>query len=130
MKTTKDTKHTKSKRYGLFVVLGLLAPAAGCQLSTHDTLTTTPGAADTSLVAPGKNDLSPSATAKVCLATAEALDKDGKAGEAIVLYEKARRNGVQNPQISRLAALFYDKQGDHVRLGRIQATPQAKRQGC
>jgi tetratricopeptide (TPR) repeat protein len=115
MKTTTQTKHTKRRPYGIFVVLGLLAPAAGCQLTTHDNLTTTPGASDTSLVAPGKNDLSPAATAKVCLATAEALDKEGKAGEAIVLYEKARHNGAQNPQVSRRLALLYDQQGDSKR---------------
>jgi tetratricopeptide (TPR) repeat protein len=100
---------------GIYLVLVLLAPATGCQLMTHDNLTTTPGTGDTSLVAPSKNDLSPAATAKVCLATAEALDKEGKAGEAIVLYEKARRNGAQNPQISRRLALLYDQQGDSPR---------------
>ena len=60
-------------------------------------------------------DLPPEQAAKVCLATAEELEKNGHEPEAIVQYEKARRYNPHLTQVSRRLAVLYDRQCDYAR---------------
>lgn len=58
-------------------------------------------------------ELPPSESAKVCLATAEALEKGGKDREAIGLYEKARAINPGLKHVSRRLAVLYDRTLQH-----------------
>jgi Flp pilus assembly protein TadD len=58
------------------------------------------------------DELPPEQTAKVCLETAEQLERSGHYREAILLYEKARKNAPQAIDYSRRLAALYDRSGD------------------
>jgi Tfp pilus assembly protein PilF len=90
----------------LCLALGLLAPAAGCQLISRENL----AAANGETTPANKTELPPKAAAEVCLATADNLDNAGRGDEAIALYEKARQKGGNTPHISRRLALLYEQQ--------------------
>ncbi len=62
--------------------------------------------------APQKLELPPKENAKACLATAEMLDKAGKAPESIALYEKARSMDPDKKRVCRRLAVLYDRQGE------------------
>jgi len=70
-------------------------------------------AATTSANAGNPQDLSVNESAKVCFATAEALEQGGKDAEAIALYDKARTldNRLAAKATRRLAVLF-DRNGE------------------
>jgi Tfp pilus assembly protein PilF len=74
-------------------------------------------------------ELPPSETARVCLATADALFKSGNETDAIMLYEKARTCDPSNKVITRRLAVLYDRQGMHQRArdefeAALQASPK------
>jgi len=97
----------------IILLMGLLGPLAGCQLISQENLTSTTTPDLNKAETTGKAELPAKATAEVCLTTARLLEKDGKDGDAIVLYEKARQNGPNKVQISRRLAVLYDKQKDY-----------------
>jgi tetratricopeptide (TPR) repeat protein len=57
-------------------------------------------------------ELPPAEAARVCRATAAALEKAGKDPEAIALYEKARKSDPAMEGVCRRLAVLYDRQGD------------------
>jgi tetratricopeptide (TPR) repeat protein len=91
-------------------LMAFIAPLAGCQLIPRENLATAPSGAENSS---GKGELPPKAAAEVCQATAKAFDKEGNETQAITLYEKARQNGANTPQISRRLAYLYEHEGDY-----------------
>lgn len=106
------------KRYTAWAVLaGALAGLGqtGCTsmtlLSPSDPV---PPMEDTAAASPVK-ELPSDATAKLCLTTAESLEKAGKIGEATALYEKARQADPRLKQVSRRLAVLYDRQGNFPR---------------
>ena len=60
-------------------------------------------------------ELPPKEAARACLAAAEELQNNGHVEQAIVLYEKARRNDPGLTTVSHHLAVLYDAQGDSVR---------------
>ena len=61
------------------------------------------------------DELPPKETAKLCVATAEQMQKQGHPDQAIFLLEKARENDPSLPKIAHHLALLYDAQGDGTR---------------
>jgi Tfp pilus assembly protein PilF len=57
-------------------------------------------------------ELSRRETAKACLETASRLEAAGHDREAVLLYEKARRNDPGLKQIAHRLAVLYDRRGD------------------
>jgi Tfp pilus assembly protein PilF len=57
-------------------------------------------------------ELPPKEAAQACLAAAEELQNSGHADQAIVLYEKARKNDPSLKFVSHHLAVLYDAQGD------------------
>jgi Tfp pilus assembly protein PilF len=90
----------------------VLVGASGCtsfwESKTTDTALPTLG--PSSRPAP---ELPASETAKVCLVTAEALEKGGKDREAIGLYEKARMIDPNLKHVTRRLAVLYDRTLQH-----------------
>jgi Flp pilus assembly protein TadD len=64
--------------------------------------------------APGK-ELPADAAARVCLATAQSLERGGKVHEATLLYERARQKDPRLHHVCRRLAVLYDRQGNFVR---------------
>jgi tetratricopeptide (TPR) repeat protein len=93
----------------VYFLLGLLGPAAGCQLISRENLATT---AESGPRSPKPPELPPKETAEVCRHTAEVLEQGGNSAEAIALYEKARQNGANKQQVSRRLAYLHEQQGD------------------
>ena len=104
--------------YGLLLVL---AAMTGCSLwnRTQDS-----GASGSALAGPAgssttgqktPDELPPKETAKLCVATAEEMQKQGHPDQAIFLLEKARENDPSLPKIAHHLALLYDAQGDGTR---------------
>jgi Tfp pilus assembly protein PilF len=60
-------------------------------------------------------ELPPKEAARACSVAAEELQKSGHLEQAIVLYEKARRNDPSLKSVSHHLAVLYDAQGDGVR---------------
>jgi tetratricopeptide (TPR) repeat protein len=107
----------------IYLLLGLLGSAAGCQVTGVDKLAPSSRSAGSNSGSLNTAELSTKEKAEACLEMAKELDKAAKdpettalhAPEAIALYEKARQSGSQNPQISRRLAVLYDQQGDFIR---------------
>ena len=59
-----------------------------------------------------KEELPPKEAARACLAAAEELQKGGHSEQAILLYEKARRNDPGLKTVAHHLAVLYDLQGD------------------
>jgi Flp pilus assembly protein TadD len=58
-------------------------------------------------------ELPPEQASRLCLATAQEMEKSGSEGTAISLYEKARLDDPRKePQICRRLAILYDRQGN------------------
>ena len=91
----------------------LLLPAVGClQLPTSMQIVN-----KDSFFPPANQSQAPELPAKdsarVCLATAESLDRKGKHAEAIPLYEKARNQDPRNAtQVTKRLAVLYDTVGE------------------
>jgi Tfp pilus assembly protein PilF len=63
-------------------------------------------------------ELPPSDSAKVCLATAELMEKDGKIREAISLYERARQIDPKQRIVCRRLAVLFDRAGDQLQAAK------------
>lgn len=61
------------------------------------------------------DELPPKESARLCLATAEEMQKKGHADQAIFLYEKAREGDPTLPKVAHHLALLYDAQGNGAR---------------
>jgi tetratricopeptide (TPR) repeat protein len=105
------------KRFLQITILPLAMGLTGCYATNAQTAliapmpSLTPAASPTTTVK--HHDLPNDESAKVCFATAEALEQGGKNAEAIALYERARQldNHFAIPATRKLAAL-YDRTGD------------------
>ncbi len=60
-------------------------------------------------------ELPPKEAARACMAAAEQMQNNGNAPQAILLYEKARRNDPSLKSVSHHLAALYDAQGDSTR---------------
>jgi len=60
-------------------------------------------------------ELPPKEAAQACLTAAEQMQNAGQVGQAIVLYEKARRNDPSQKTIAHHLGVLYDIQGDSSR---------------
>jgi tetratricopeptide (TPR) repeat protein len=100
----------KWPRWTALAIAGLI-PQAGCALwETGNLLSPSSGAVSAS-VAGNEAALPPEKAAQACLATAQALERQGHEAEAIAEYERARQ---YNPRasVSRRLAVLYDRQGN------------------
>ena len=90
-----------------------LAPAIGCYSLDAGSLGA--GADASNTVVPSKDELPPDNAAQACLATAQALEKNGHDREAILEYERARQFNPRLKDLSMRLAPLYDRQGDSAR---------------
>jgi Tfp pilus assembly protein PilF len=60
-------------------------------------------------------ELPPKETARACMVAAEELQNKGHTQQAILLYEKARRNDPSLKSVAHHLAILYDAQGDGTR---------------
>ena len=111
-------KSTALLAYGLLLIL---AAMTGCSLwnrtqdsgSSGGALAGATGSSTARQKTP--DELPPKETAKLCVATAEEMQKQGHPDQAIFLLEKARENDPSLPKIAHHLALLYDAQGDGTR---------------
>jgi Tfp pilus assembly protein PilF len=93
----------------LLGALGCLAPA-GCHQIPHGEPGLVISQGTSSVVGERKHAQLPAKeTARVCVATAESLQKGGKYKEAIALYERAREKDPSLHDVSRHLAVLYDR---------------------
>ncbi len=78
---------------------------------------TSPDSAESGLATTGKSDgeLPPKEAARACLVAAERMQNGGQVQQAILLYEKARKNDPGLKSIAHRLAVLYDIQGDSQR---------------
>jgi Tfp pilus assembly protein PilF len=72
----------------------------------------------TAVAGPGRphdKDLPPSEAAKVCMRTAQDLEKAGALGQAVFLYEKARADNPRMREATWRLAVLYDRLGETAR---------------
>ena len=99
-------------RHAWRVLLGLAVVAPlGCQVPLPSGSLLPPVGGDGPAHADAK-ELPPTETARVCLATADALFAKGQDREAAALYEKARQADPHQKQVCRRLAVLYDRLGD------------------
>jgi len=90
---------------------GILAGSSGCHSFWERKNESVAPALGASASTPA--ELPPGESAKVCLTTAEALEKGGKDREAIGLYEKARVIDPNLKQVARKLGVLYDRTLQH-----------------
>jgi Tfp pilus assembly protein PilF len=103
--------------YWMTVVLcGWVVGLTGCQSSRPGVPVLSAGNAETipSLVSreTEKQELPPVESAKVCLGTAQAMDREGRIGDAIILYSRARQLDPSLTTVCRRLAVLYDSIGE------------------
>ena len=101
----------------LLISLGLIT-SIGCTNSGFlPWKCTSPDSAESGLATTGKSDgeLPPKEAARACLVTAEQMQNGGQVQQAILLYEKARKNDPSLKSIAHRLAVLYDIQGDSQR---------------
>jgi tetratricopeptide (TPR) repeat protein len=95
--------------------LNLISLVTGCHVPPRDTSLLVPiNDGSTAMRAGAKEpELPAGESAKLCFTTAETLEKGGKDGEAIGLYEKARLLDKHlNTEVTRRLAVLYDRCGE------------------
>ena len=111
-------------RLSFLLCAGLAALPVGCVVLPHDESTSykaplTDPKAEAFLSA----DLSEEQAAKVCLATAQVLEKKGHEKEAVLEYQQARVHSPRLPGVARRLAVLFDRLGDseHARTEYVAA---------
>ena len=96
------------------VVTGLIVTnlSAGCLSPRPQTYEPTAALAQPEGDAPSKLELPTRKGAEACLATAQVMDKNGQAPEAVGYYEKARSMNPEYTHVCRRLAVLYDKYGN------------------
>jgi Tfp pilus assembly protein PilF len=92
------------------MLVGLLGLCAGCQTAPLSG----PGGSAPLTGGPrrAEKDLPPEQSARLCLATAQEMEKGGAEAQAIALYEKARKDDPRQEQVCRRLAVLYDRLGN------------------
>jgi tetratricopeptide (TPR) repeat protein len=106
-------RRTSSPSEFALLVLTLLAGCQAFPLPKLPQPETPPVAA-----APKKAELDPTETAKICQATGELLEKDGKNAEAIAMYERARQMDPKMQWLCRRLAVLHDELGEFTQAQR------------
>jgi tetratricopeptide (TPR) repeat protein len=101
-------RRTSSPPKFALLVLSLLV---GCQAIPLPKLPQ-PEAPPVAAAAPKKAELDPTETARICQATGELLEKDGKNAEAIAMYEKARQQDPKLQSLCHRLAVLHDELGE------------------
>jgi Tfp pilus assembly protein PilF len=105
-----------ARRHGWRILTGLivLGAQAGCQTTALQNGPETPVMMTSAPAQRGakEREFPHEEQARICLATAQTMDKEGSVIDAIALYEKARRDNPRMTQVSRRLAVLYDRAGD------------------
>ena len=105
-------------RFLLLATLGF-ATAMGCTspgfLPWNTASLATSSDAESAASGETARGIPPKEAARACMAAAEELQKAGHVEQAILLYEKARRNDPSLKSVAHHLAVLYDAQGDSTR---------------
>jgi Tfp pilus assembly protein PilF len=102
------------------VLFGLAVSLTGCGTarSRWTDGATQPTSISTAARPAEKSELPPAETGRLCLATAQSMDREGRAADAIPLYVKARQLDPAQAGVCRRLAVLYDRVGDFAHAGR------------
>lgn len=106
------------ERWLALSVLVVAIAQMGCSASRWSARQHKEGQPTLAAGAPAEAELAPQESAKLCLAAAQTMDREGRIGDAIPLYVKARQLDASNRTVCRRLAVLYDRTGNFPQAGK------------